>query len=149
MTVSSEAPAPHHEYNLNPFSRTNQPTQAPLMQYHSPSNAVQHPTGWGSVNNTTGAEQSLGDRTRRVQDLLTKKLGPEYVSQRTGGGGMKLSYIEGWRVINLANEIFGFNGELFVTGELGSSKLTYICLLGWCSEIRQITVDYVSRIFPF
>ena len=25
-------------------------------------------------------------------------------------GGQKLAYIEGWRLINLANEVFGFNG---------------------------------------
>lgn len=32
------------------------------------------------------------------------------VSQRHGPGGQKLAYIEGWRLIALANEVFGFNG---------------------------------------
>jgi DNA repair and recombination protein RAD52 len=47
----------------------------------------------------------------RIQEILGRKLGPEYLSTRQGGGGTKLTYIEGWRVINLANDIFGYNGE--------------------------------------
>ena len=35
-----------------------------------------------------------------------------------------LSYIEGWRALNLANEIFGFNG--------------------WSSNIISLTVDFVT-----
>ncbi|KSA04079.1 DNA repair and recombination protein RAD52 [Debaryomyces fabryi] len=59
---------------------------------------------------------------QRIQYLLDKVLGPEYVSFRPGGGGQKVSYIEGWRALNLANEIFGFNG--------------------WCSELISSQVDY-------
>lgn len=47
----------------------------------------------------------------RLQEKLNMKLGPEYISQRPGpGGGPKLTYAEGWKIINLANEVFGFNG---------------------------------------
>ncbi|XP_038054554.1 DNA repair and recombination protein RAD52-like [Patiria miniata] len=45
-----------------------------------------------------------------VQAALRQKLGPEFISQRSGAGGQKLAYIEGWRLISLANETFGFNG---------------------------------------
>jgi DNA repair and recombination protein RAD52 len=46
-----------------------------------------------------------------IQAKLGQKLGPEYISQRPGpGGGPKLTYAEGWKIINLANETFGFNG---------------------------------------
>lgn len=45
-----------------------------------------------------------------IQNALNKKLGPEYISQRAGAGGQKLAYVEGWKLINLANETFGFNG---------------------------------------
>ncbi|KAH7925440.1 hypothetical protein BV22DRAFT_1011250 [Leucogyrophana mollusca] len=46
-----------------------------------------------------------------LQAKLNKKLGPEFLSQRPGpGGGPKLTYAEGWKIINLANEVFGFNG---------------------------------------
>lgn len=41
---------------------------------------------------------------------IRRNLAPEMVSQRHGPGGQKLSYIEGWRLIALANEMFGFNG---------------------------------------
>lgn len=63
-----------------------------------------------------------------LQAKLDKKLGPEYISQRPGpGGGPKLTYAEGWKIINLANEVFGFNG--------------------WSSSITSIAVDYVCDIF--
>lgn len=46
-----------------------------------------------------------------LQAKLNQKLGPEYISQRPGpGGGMKLTYAEGWKIINLANEVFGSVG---------------------------------------
>ncbi|KAH6918057.1 RAD52 DNA repair protein [Coprinopsis sp. MPI-PUGE-AT-0042] len=45
-----------------------------------------------------------------LQAKLNQKLGPEFISQRPGGGGMRLTYAEGWKMINLANEVFGFNG---------------------------------------
>ncbi|EGW30291.1 uncharacterized protein SPAPADRAFT_63136 [Spathaspora passalidarum NRRL Y-27907] len=58
----------------------------------------------------------------RIQTQLNKVLGPEYVSFRPGGNGTKVSYIEGWKALNLANEIFGFNG--------------------WNSELISTQVDY-------
>ncbi|KAJ2609927.1 DNA repair protein rad52 [Coemansia sp. RSA 1365] len=39
-------------------------------------------------------------------------------------GGMRLSYIEGWRIISIANEIFGFNG--------------------WRSSIQSLNVDFMD-----
>jgi len=32
------------------------------------------------------------------------------ISTRHGPGGQKLAYVEGWRLLSLANEVFGFNG---------------------------------------
>ncbi|KAI5996241.1 hypothetical protein EDD15DRAFT_2163823 [Pisolithus albus] len=60
-----------------------------------------------------------------LQAKLNKKLGPEFVSQRPGpGGGPKLTYAEGWKIINLANEVFGFNG--------------------WSSSVVNITTDFID-----
>lgn len=60
-----------------------------------------------------------------LQAKLDKKLGPEYISQRPGpGGGPKLTYVEGWKVINLANEVFGFNG--------------------WSSNIVSLSIDFTD-----
>lgn len=59
-----------------------------------------------------------------IQERLNKVLGPEYVSFRPGGGGQNVSYIEGWKALNLANEIFGFNG--------------------WSSELISTEVDFLD-----
>ncbi|KAG1736133.1 Rad52/22 family double-strand break repair protein-domain-containing protein [Suillus paluster] len=60
-----------------------------------------------------------------LQAKLNKQLGPEYISQRPGpGGGPKLTYAEGWKIINLANEVFGFNG--------------------WSSQIVNMTTDFMD-----
>lgn len=60
-----------------------------------------------------------------IQSKLDKKLGPEYVSTRPGGGGVRVSYIEGWKAINLANQVFGFN-----------------C---WNSDVKTINIDFVDE----
>lgn len=60
-----------------------------------------------------------------LQAKLDRKLGPEYISQRPGpGGGPKLTYVEGWKIINLANEVFGFDG--------------------WSSSVVNLNTDFVD-----
>jgi DNA repair and recombination protein RAD52 len=72
--------------------------------------------------------ESISDATtikiNALQAKLNQKLGPEYISQRPGPGGGKLTYAEGWKIINLANEVFGFNG--------------------WSSNIVSLTTDYID-----
>ena len=64
-------------------------------------------------------------RIATLQAKLNKKLGPEYISQRPGpGGGPKLTYAEGWKIINLANEVFGFNG--------------------WSSSVVSLVTDFID-----
>ncbi|XP_052243596.1 uncharacterized protein LOC127853272 isoform X2 [Dreissena polymorpha] len=60
-----------------------------------------------------------------IQTALRQKLGPEFISQRAGAGGQKLAYIEGWRLVNLANEMFGFNG--------------------WSHSVTHQTIDFVDH----
>jgi DNA repair and recombination protein RAD52 len=63
--------------------------------------------------------------SQTIQAKLNKRLGPEYVSQRPApGGGPKLTYVEGWKIIGLANEVFGYNG--------------------WCSTVTKIETDFVD-----
>lgn len=64
------------------------------------------------------------DEAKRISTNLSKKLGPEFISYRTGFNMSKVAYIEGWTAISLANQIFGFNG--------------------WSSEIKNTSVDYES-----
>jgi len=67
--------------------------------------------------------RSTAQEIATIQAKLDRQLGPEYISDRPGAGGGKVQYLEAWKVINLANEIFGFNG--------------------WSSSIQNISVDYV------
>lgn len=77
------------------------------------------PTRFGQVEFTS-------EEHAAIQSALKQRLGPEFISQRPGAGGQKLAYIEGWRLVNLANETFGFNG--------------------WSHSIVLQTVDFVDFI---
>uniref|UniRef100_A0A671DMI2 RAD52-like protein, DNA repair protein n=1 Tax=Rhinolophus ferrumequinum TaxID=59479 RepID=A0A671DMI2_RHIFE len=57
-----------------------------------------------------GQYQYAAEEYQAIQNALRRRLGPEYISSRMAGGGQKVCYIEGHRVINLANEMFGYNG---------------------------------------
>ena len=61
-----------------------------------------------------------------LQSRLNKQLGPEFLSTRAGPAGSKVHYISSDKCINLANEVFGFNG--------------------WSSSIREVQVDYVEEV---
>lgn len=63
------------------------------------------------------------EERQRLSETLKKSLGPEYISNRAGPAGRQ-SYLNGGVAIQLANEIFGFDG--------------------WSSEIKNTTVDYVT-----
>ena len=56
---------------------------------------------------------------------MEKQLGPEYISTRPGAGGGKVHYLAAEKVINLANEVFGFNG--------------------WSSSIQNVQIDFVDE----
>nr|XP_023666256.1 DNA repair protein RAD52 homolog isoform X2 [Paramormyrops kingsleyae] len=73
-----------------------------------------------------GQYQYTAEEYQAVQNALRQTLGPEYISTRMAGGGQKVCYIEGHRVISLANEMFGYNG--------------------WSHSISQQTVDFVDLI---
>ncbi|KAJ9659311.1 DNA repair protein rad52 [Neophaeococcomyces mojaviensis] len=60
-----------------------------------------------------------------LQARLNKRLGPEYISTRSGPGGSKVAYLPAEKAINLANEVFGFNG--------------------WSSSIQNIQIDFVDE----
>ncbi|OWB58900.1 hypothetical protein B5S28_g4994 [[Candida] boidinii] len=76
-------------------------------------------------NNTTPNLCYTEEERESIRNALDRQLGPEFISTRPGQGGTRVSYIEGWKAINLANEIFGFNG--------------------WSSDVRDIFVDYVDE----
>ncbi|TKY88548.1 hypothetical protein EX895_002537 [Sporisorium graminicola] len=86
-----------------------------------------YPGGWGAqtLNGVGGLTQDSASRIATLQAKLNQRLGPEYLSQRPGpGGGKKLTYIEGWKLVDLANEVFGFNG--------------------WSTTIVRLDVDFLD-----
>lgn len=58
-----------------------------------------------------------------LQAKLDQQLGPEFISSRPGAGGKKIHYLQADKCINLANEVFGFNG--------------------WSSTVKTIELDFV------
>lgn len=60
-----------------------------------------------------------------IQSKLDKKLGPEYISKRIGYGTSRVAYIEGWKAINLANQIFGYSG--------------------WSTEVKNVIIDFLDE----
>lgn len=110
--------APSTRFSGNPYASDNQGTK----QGPTP---TAKPGGFQSSNARSFQPiQFTKEERSRIQTRLNKVLGPEYVSFRPGGGGQNVSYIEGWKALNLANEIFGFDG--------------------WCSELINSQVDYVD-----
>jgi DNA repair and recombination protein RAD52 len=77
---------------------------------------------------------------------LKRGLGPEYIANRSGPGGTKVSYIEGisvyqiylegWKSLAIANEVFGFNG----------CHLAFNTNTGWSSQVISSTIDYCDII---
>ncbi|XP_038636140.1 DNA repair protein RAD52 homolog isoform X5 [Scyliorhinus canicula] len=73
-----------------------------------------------------GQYQYTAEEYQAIQNALQRRLGPEYISQRPAGGGQKVCYVEGHRIVSLANEVFGYNG--------------------WSHSITQQNVDFVDLI---
>ncbi|KAL8983066.1 MAG: hypothetical protein Q9205_002596, partial [Flavoplaca limonia] len=60
-----------------------------------------------------------------LSSRLEKQLGPEYISTRPGASGQRVPYLAADKAINLANEVFGFNG--------------------WSSCIKEIHLDFIEE----
>ena len=60
-----------------------------------------------------------------LQSRLERQLGPEYISARSGPSGQKVHYVAAEKCIQLANEVFGFNG--------------------WSSSLQNIQVDFADE----
>lgn len=118
-------------------------SQDPKTDRVSPSVGDQHRGGPASVGmpNARGAttanpfeepERRMNEYTAQeiatLQARLDKKLGPEYISSRPGAAGQKVHYLSADKCINLANEVFGFNG--------------------WSSSIQKIDIDFVRYDVP-
>lgn len=111
----------HHHHNHNVHPTHHQPPQPPPQMPIYPASVIASTSTSTStcthlnetINNITNGMTLINNKERieKMQSMLNKTLGPEFLSQRSGAGGGKLTYIEGWKAINLANEVFGFNGQ--------------------------------------
>lgn len=110
-------------FNLSQFRSSGpfgQPMASPSISVHGamsfdPNMHGANPGQSFDLSHIEGYHAELSKETAvkiaTLQAKLNQKLGPEFLSQRPGpGGGPKLTYAEGWKIINLANEVFGFNG---------------------------------------
>lgn len=80
--------------------------------------------GWYDSN---PGEEAL-KQIATMQAKLNQRLGPEYITSRAGPGQTKLWYIEGWKAIDLANDVFGFNG--------------------WRTQIIRLDTDFIDPAGP-
>jgi DNA repair and recombination protein RAD52 len=111
-------PLMHGSFSAYPsFSQHHQPLFGTRYNANAPQQTTM-PSAYVDISTQTAQQIAT------LQAKLDKRLGPEYISQRPGPGGSgKLTYAEGWKIINLANEVFGFNG--------------------WSSSITSLAIDYV------
>ena len=63
------------------------------------------------------------DEARSIQDQLDQLIEADQIQFRPSAQG-SVAYVEGWKVLSLANEVFGFNG--------------------WSSEILHLGIDFVD-----
>ncbi|KAI8854675.1 hypothetical protein BC829DRAFT_438974 [Chytridium lagenaria] len=80
--------------------------------------------GGQSSNPPFGSRPFTDEERLEINRKLKQCLGSEYMANRSGPGGGKLTYLEGYRAISLAHEIFGFDG--------------------WSHSILETSVDYVG-----
>ena len=105
----------HGSFSAHPSISHSQQPQPPFGNGYYPNVPPQ----------TIQRECRLIDAYTTLQAKLDKKLGPEFISPHLGPGGQgKLTYPEGWEVINLTNEVFGFNGG---SGSIPSLAVDYMC----------------------
>ncbi|KAK2859886.1 hypothetical protein FQN49_004616 [Arthroderma sp. PD_2] len=76
------------------------------------------------LQGTKRVDEFTPEEAASLKEQLNKQLGPEFLSSRPSGGG-KVHYVTADKCINLANEIFGFNG--------------------WSSSIQNISQDFADE----
>jgi DNA repair and recombination protein RAD52 len=88
-----------------------------------------NPSGKSIMNPFEEAKPRVSQYTAQeiatLQSRLEKQLGPEYISSRSGPSGQKVHYITAEKCIQLANEVFGFNG--------------------WSSQIMDVQLDFLDE----
>ncbi|KAL8822017.1 MAG: hypothetical protein Q9223_000008 [Gallowayella weberi] len=92
-----------------------------IGEQHRPTTATDNPFGEVRPHINEYTAQEIATLSSRLE----KQLGPEFISTRPGASGTRVPYLAADKAINLANEVFGFNG--------------------WSSCIKQIQIDFVDE----
>ncbi|KAI1291467.1 DNA repair protein rad52 [Mortierella claussenii] len=114
-------PKPEPDSSCYPLNLTSSPTD-----HHSDIEAQmsRQPLQSDSLQRNSKLVNFTSEEKARLDVELTKYLAPEFAATRAGPGRATLTYIEGWRIKNLANKLFGFDG--------------------WSSAITDVTVDFLD-----
>ena len=107
--------------NQQQKQRARRPAGGNKVQYRSASLCGASSSSSAASGAASGASFTPNE-IGRIETLLRRKLDVGDVKQRKGQGGSTLTYIESWRAIDKANEVFGVNG--------------------WRCEIKCLGVDF-------
>lgn len=83
------------------------------------------------------------EQRTHTAEILTRRLGPEYIAQRSGGSAGGLTYIEGSKAIELANAIFGFDGQSISLLLPRAPTHASFPTSGWSTWVRVLDIDFV------
>ena len=85
------------------------------------------------------------EQRAHTAETLNRRLGPEYISNRSGGAAGGLTYIEGSKVFELANSVFGYDGQSIVLSLPRTTAHAASACPGWTTEVRSRS-DWVRLI---
>lgn len=78
-----------------------------------------------------------------LDEMLDQKIPREVISERDGGGGRRLSYLEGWYVIDRLNKVFGATGwskEITEVRNLETPKPSYLVKVRLTAVVQGLAV---------
>ena len=103
----------------------------------------------GTTNTVVGHVGFSATEVQQISRRLFESTPAEYVETRPGPGGKEIRYIQGFNVVKLANEVFGFNGwsfrivhfnDMFVEETAGGSRFSAFVTVIVRVELRDGTV---------
>lgn len=86
------------------------------------------------------------EQRAHTAETLTRRVGPEFVANRSGGAAGGLTYMEGSKVFELANSIFGYDGQSIVLSLPRTTAHAASACLGWSTDLRELVEDFVRVI---
>ncbi|KAF9119865.1 DNA repair protein rad52 [Mortierella sp. 14UC] len=109
--------------NDNPFDLTSSGQQQHQHNQQHRTAHVGH-SGVAPVQPYRHHVDFTAEEKAQLDSDLSKYLPAEFTATRSGPGRSTLTYVEGWKIKNLANKLFGFNG--------------------WSSAITDVTIDFLE-----